>query len=243
MHTTSSNDCNITLRGIREAFSVMGLSIFSGMLGFAAIAREAGFNFLESILTAAFVWGIPGQVAMASLVATGASLSIIFTAVALANMRMFFMSVSALDMLGLHGQTVPLWKKLLLMQMLAITSWIQLSARQSEFAPPQLFQYYKGFGTTIYCLGLMGAGVGYLLSDWVPPDILRIVIMMTPIYILMMLVNVRRLLHRWAVFVGGGICPFLFPVMGEWSILVAGIIGGGLVFIIHLLLLKHRHNA
>ena len=48
------------------------------------------------------IWGMPGQVAMASLYAGGSDLFVIFTAVALANLRMMLMSISGADMLGLN---------------------------------------------------------------------------------------------------------------------------------------------
>ena len=86
--------------GMRCALGIPGVSIFGTMLGFAAIAREAGFDLSMTLATTFLVWGMPGQVAMVTLHAAGASALVIFTAVALANMRMLLMTVSGMAIMG-----------------------------------------------------------------------------------------------------------------------------------------------
>ena len=58
------------------------------------------FDFMMTLVTSLGVWGMPGQVAFASLYSAGASLFMIFVAVSLANMRMLLMVISAADMIG-----------------------------------------------------------------------------------------------------------------------------------------------
>ena len=40
--------------------------------------------------------------------------------------------------------------------------------------------------------------------------------------------NARQKANRLAVVFGGALSPILFPLIGEWAILVAGVIGGTL---------------
>ena len=217
------------VRGMAAAIGVPGVSIFASMVGFSAIAREAGFDLPMAMATTFLVWGMPGQVAMASMHTAGASLMVIFSAVALANMRMLMMTVSGMPMLGINTPSVPFWRKLLLMQMLAITSWVQLGMLEGRLEPHRLLRYFIGFGLTLYALGMAGTVVGYFLSDWVNDDVLRAVLMLTPLYILLMVVNARRPINRIAGVAGGSLCPLLFPLAGEWSILVGGFAAGTLV--------------
>ena len=216
-------------RGAVAAIGVPGVSIFASMVGFSAIAREAGFDLSMAMATTLFVWGMPGQVAMASLHTAGASLAVIFTAVALANMRMLMMTISGMPMLGINTPSVPFWRKLLLMQMLAITSWVQLGMLEGRLEPRRLLQYFIGFGLMLYGLGMAGTVAGYFLSEWVGDDVLRAVLMLTPLYILLMVINARRPVNRIAGLAGGSLCPVLFPLAGEWSILIGGIAAGTLV--------------
>lgn len=222
-------------KGAAAGLGIPGVGIFFSMVGFSAIAREAGFDLSMAMTTSFLVWGMPGQVAMASLHAAGASLFVVFTGVALANMRMLMMSVSGVEMLGLNKPTVPFWRKLLLMQMLAITAWVQIGMFEGLLERQRLQRYYIGFASTIYVLGMAGTLVGYFLSDWVNEQVLLAVLTMTPLFILLMVINARRHLNRFAGVAGGSLCPVLFPLIGEWSVLVGGVGAGTAVVLAHLL--------
>ena len=126
MPDTSMARDQLIRRGAVDAVNIPGFALGSTMTGFAVIAKEAGFDFWMIVATTASVWGLPGQVAFASLYATGASLMLIFVAVALANMRMMLMVVSGADILHLRERNLPLWRRVLMMHFLAITSWVQI---------------------------------------------------------------------------------------------------------------------
>jgi predicted branched-subunit amino acid permease len=217
--------------GIRAGIGVPGLSIFATMLGFAAIAREAGFELSMVLTTTAIVWGMPGQVAMATLHATGASVFVITTAVALANMRMLLMTISGMAMMGMTKDDVSFWQKLLLAQMLAITSWLQIGSIEGRYPPRMIRSYFIGMAGTLYVLGMLGTVLGYFMDDWVNSHILVAVMVITPLYILLMVIKARRLMMRIAGAFGGILCPLLYPFLGEWSILIGGLIGGTLVML------------
>ena len=222
----------IKKRGAIDALGVPGFSIFANMTGFSAIAREAGFDISQAMVTSALVWGMPGQVAMASLHMAGASAMVIFTAVALANMRMLLMVVSGMDMTGLRDQNMPLWKKIALMQMLAITSWVHIGQVEDQLTKAELLRYFTAFASVIYMAGILGTGFGYYLSDHVSDDVLRIILAITPMYILMMVVTARQSLNRCAGLLGGVLCPLSYPFIGQWGILLGGIVGGTMVVMI-----------
>ena len=94
----------------------------------------------------------------------------------------------------------------------------------------------------IYIAGILGTGFGYYLSDYVSDDVLRIILAITPMYILMMVVTARQSLNRYAGFLGGILCPLSYPLIGEWGILLGGIVGGTMVVMIDQRL-KARNSA
>ncbi len=222
--TPSQTRRNAMIDALRAPCYALGLT----MAGFSTIAREAGFDFWMSLVTSLGVWGMPGQVAFASLYSVGASLFIIFVAVSLANMRMLLMVISAADMMHLASHNLPLWKRVFWMQFLAITAWANLGFAQQKYPPHLLLAYYQGFSATIFTFGILGTILGFFLSDFLAPEILRIVIFITPIYILLMIINARQKANRLAVLIGGALSPLFFPFAGEWAILFAGVIGGSL---------------
>ena len=211
-----------------DALRAPAYALGATMAGFATIAREAGFDVWMAISTSALVWGMPGQVAFASLYSAGASLFIIFTAVTLANMRMLLMVVSAADMMHLQMHKLPLWRRIVLMQCLAITSWAHLAVAEATYPRPLLLPYFQGFSLTLFACGMLGTVFGYFLPDIVPPDLLQIIIFITPIYIFLLVATARQKANRLAVALGGILCPVFYPMAGEWSILLAGVIGGTL---------------
>ena len=228
--STISSDLSRARRdGVRDAFGIPAISIFATMVGFAAIAKEAGFGMAETLATTVLVWGMPGQVAMASLHMAGASALVIFTAVTLANMRMLLMTISGAEMMGFRYQSLPFWKRVLLVQMLAITSWVQLGVVEDRYTPPMLTSYFTGLGGLIFGAGLLDTVTGYGMADQVSQEVLRAILVITPLYILMMVINARRVRNRLAGLAGGVLCPVLFPLIGEWAILASGLIGGTLV--------------
>ena len=218
--------------GFRDGSGVPAMSLFFSMVGFSSIAREAGFDVVKAVTTTAVVWGMPGQVAAISLHMAGASLWVAFTAVALANMRMLLMTISGMEMLGLRDFEMGFWKKLALMQLLAITSWIQLGHVSDRYPKAILLQYYLAMALCIYSFGLLGTGIGYYVSDFLPRDVLIAVLVMTPMYILLMVINARQMIHRYAGICGGILCPLAFPMIGEWGILLGGIVGGTIAVVI-----------
>ena len=67
---------------------------------------------------------------------------------------------------------------------------------------------------------------GYFLYDLLPPHILRVVIYVTPLYILLLLANAQQTINRLAGLFGAALSPFIYIFAGDWAILIAGFIGG-----------------
>ena len=221
---------NLNWVGVSDAINVPGFALFSTMVGFSTIAKEAGFDIWQVSTTTLTVWGMPGQVAFASLYASGASLFIIFLAVSLANMRMMLMVISGYNILKLHRHNLPFWKKMCLMHIMAITSWAQIGRSKENYPQDSLLSYYVGFSITIYGFGLSGTILGYFVDNFVTTEALRAIIFMTPLYILLLVISSKDSLNRLAVVFGGIIIPIIHPVFSDWSIIIGGVAGGTLAF-------------
>ena len=114
------------------------------------------------------------------------------------------------------------------MQCLAITSWAHLAVAEAVYPRHLLLHYFQGFSLTLYLSGMLGTVFGYFLPDLLPPDLLQVMIFITPIYIFLLITTARQKANRWAVLFGGVLCPLFYPIVGEWSIFIAGVIGGSL---------------
>ena len=216
--------------GILHAIHVPGFALFCTMVGFSVLAKDAGLNLGIVLTTTLAVWGMPGQVAFASLYATGASLALIFFAVALANMRMMLMVISGYNILRFDLHHLPFWKKVFLMHIMAVTSWAQLSSMKDKCPPIFILSYYIGFSITIYIFGFLGTLVGFFIDHLVDDGILLVITFMTPLYILLLIISSRDNLNRSSVLLGGTLVPVLYPFFLEWSILIGGFIAGSITF-------------
>ena len=216
MSDTLSNR-KIAHRGALDALALPALALGCTMLGFGAIAREAGFDFWMTTFTTLSVWGMPGQVAFVGLYATGSSMFLMVVAVTLANMRMMLMVMSGADMMKLKQHNLPFYQRLFIMHFMAITNWAQLSYKQSTYEPHQLLTYYKGFSAVVFVCGITGTMIGYFLNDLLPPHILRLVIYITPLYILLLLANAQQTINRIAGLFGASLSPFIYLIGGEYE--------------------------
>jgi len=226
-----------------EAGRLPAFALGATMIGYGTIAREAGLDGWMTVAATIAVFGMPGQVAMATMVAVGAPFLVIFMAVAMANMRMLLIVVSASEMLQMRQQKVPFWLQLALYHILAVSTWVQMGYVRPRYTPSQLLDYVLGFALTIAVFAVSGSVLGYFAADIIPPEILRVMIFVTPLYLLLLLINARQLGNRLAVVAGGLLCPLFYPLTGSWAILLAGLVGGTAALLIIRLMPKRLQDG
>lgn len=215
-----------TITGIWDAVKLPGIALAATMLGFATMAREAGLSLAMTLASTGGIWGLPGQVAMVGLWAGGSSLFLIFIAVTMANMRMLLMMISASDIMNMKQLKLPLWKHMMYFHMMAVTGWIQVGYVAPHHSPQSLLHYYRGFACTIFTMALLGTTAGYFVSDLVPSNILRIVIYITPLYLILLSLSARQIGNRLAVIMGGIFALLFYPFFGQSALFIAGLLGG-----------------
>jgi hypothetical protein len=64
-----------------------------------------------------------------------------------------------------------------------------------------------------------------------------------PLYLTILMLRAVEIYYRVAVFSGGIICPILFPYIGDWSLILAGLFGGTIGVITSYLLPKWSSNV
>lgn len=212
-------------RGARRCVGVPALGIGLSMVGFGALARDLGFSGLQTFLTTALVWGLPGQIAYVELAAAGAPLAVLVAAVAFANMRMLPMVVTGLPTI-LGGRRVPFTGRVALTQFMAVTAWTQMNADTPDMPPAARLPYYLGFVAMLYAAGLGGTMLGYGVGAVLPEPALRVAVFMTPLYLLLLVAAARQPTNRLAVALGAAIGTGLYPLVGDAAVLIAGLVGG-----------------
>ena len=87
-------------KGARAAVGVPPLMVMVAMIGFGSLARSLNIDLFSTLFSAAAIYGLPGQVAMLELYATGATAIAVIAGVAMANMRFFPMAIVLMPQLS-----------------------------------------------------------------------------------------------------------------------------------------------
>mgnify|MGYP006879298963 FL=1 len=130
--------------------------------------------------------------------------------------------------LNIKKYKLPFWRQFIIFHLMAITSWAQIGFMKDKINDDELIKYYTGFSITIYLFGMLGTLIGFYISDFISNNFLRILIFITPLYILLLVVNSKDNINRSAVYTGCVLAIIFYPIVGTWSILISGILGGSL---------------
>ena len=217
-------------RGMLDCFAGPGLGLFVSMIGFGALCQTNGFDWLFVMIATFGIWGLPGQMAMVDLYASGAGLFGVLFGVGLINARMLVMTLSALPVIR-PGQQKFSALNLLIAQILAVTSWAQIMRMASQLGHKQRLLYFMTFAGSVYIFGGMGAGVGYFAADLLPRPAVLALLILSPVYIFLLLLSAPQRREQLAILFGCISVPSIsFFVSPDWGPLLGGLFGGSLAW-------------
>ena len=85
--------------------------------------------------------------------------------------------------------------------------------------------------------------IGYKLYDFLPNDIVSIPVFIMPLYLTILMLRAVEIYYRLAVVTGGIIGPILYPYIGDWSLIIAGLVGGSTGLMISYYFNKDKINV
>lgn len=211
--------------GAGRCVGVPAFGLGLSMVGFGALAHEAGLSLTQALATTMLVWGLPGQLAFLETGAAGAHWLLVFAAVSFANMRMFPMTVSGLPVI-LGGRKPGPVGGFVIAHFLAVTTWVQMLADAPRLAPAARTPYFWGFVGVLYLAGILGTLIGHEAGRLLPDPLMRVAVFVAPFYLLLLVSGARRAHNRLAVLLGAVIGVALYPLLGDASPMIAGLAGG-----------------
>jgi len=215
--------------GIRAGFGAPGAVLGASFIGFGTLARSSGFDLGQSMATSGFIWALPGQIALAELVATGAGLAGLIFAVALTNARLLPMTVTLVPVLS-HAR----WPRQLYYfaaHFIAVTAWTVTMQRYPDIPRARRLPFFIAFGLTLWSISMTGTVAGFFLVGVVPPAVGLGLVFLNPIYFMLMFVADFRLPARALALTFGAIAgPLLQSLGSDWGLLAAGLLGGSAAF-------------
>lgn len=209
-----------------------GLILASAHVGFASLAKEAGFSLAESMFMTAVVWALPANVVLIGAVLSGASLPAAAFAVTLSSVRLMPMVVALIP--ELRTERTRKWVLYALSHCVAVTSWV-LAMEHVRAVPREMrTSYYAGLGITLVVCNTILVGIVYLLVGSLPAWVTAALLFLTPIYFLTSLWgSARERAGHIAMGCGLVLGPLLHLLIPGFELLAAGLIGGGAAFLFH----------
>jgi len=218
-------------RGARETPVVPAFVLFGTFVGFGALTSESGLSWLDTIFMSIFVCALPAQVVLVDQMARGASILTATLAVTATAVRLLPMTVALLPMI--RDRRVPKWMEVAVAYFVAVTMWVE-AMRRAPGVPRHLrAAYVLGLIAWLVAFTTVGGLIGFFLAARVPPVIAAALLFMTPIYfVLSMLGSTRSAAGVMPVLLGLVLGPLFHVLVPELDLVLTGLIGGSISFLL-----------
>jgi|JI10StandDraft_1071094.scaffolds.fasta_scaffold163720_4 predicted branched-subunit amino acid permease len=220
--------------GAWAAVGAPALVLGASYVGFGAFVHQSGLTFFQAVASTTTGWALPGQIALIEIFAAGGSLLAAAIAVGLANARLMPMVVTLLPILR-EGETAPNPRLVhyLSAHFIALTGWAISMQRCPDMTPGQRLPYFLGFTLVIWCATLFCTALGFFLVGVLPPTVTLGLVILNPLYFMLLFtIDIVRRDRRWALLIGVVLGPLLHMITPEWGLLITGLGGGTLAFLI-----------
>ncbi|WP_279478530.1 AzlC family ABC transporter permease [Aureimonas sp. SK2] len=215
------------LLGMRQVVSAPALILVIAHLGFAGLAREAGIKWTEATFMVATIWALPANLILLGAVTAGLSLAATALAVCLSSLRMMPMVIALLP--DLKGPETRRSTLLLLSHFVAVTAWVVALEKLPSVPRRHRTHFFGGFAVTLTVINTTAVAFAFNLMGQLPALATGAFAFFTPVYFLTSLYgSAREFSGRLALLTGLLAIPLAHWLTPEFDILVAGI-GGGLV--------------
>jgi predicted branched-subunit amino acid permease len=222
------NRRSVALRGLAEGLGLPWIMVMTSMMGFGSLAADAGMSLPGALVSTAAIWGLPGQVAMVELYATGANLLAIALAVSFANARFMPMAMSLLPLMRSAGRKRGV--EYLLAQLVSINSWALCQEAFPSLPVKLRAVYFTALTLTLLVAGLVGTALGFLAVAVLPRAVTLGLIFLVPCYYALLFAGTRARRNVAALLLGAAAGPALFTLAPEWSLLLTGLVAGSVAF-------------
>lgn len=229
------------LLGLKDSFGLPAIGLVAALTGYGVMAREAGFDLAVTITSVLAIWAMPMLMGFAELAAAGGSPLLVFVTLLAIGFRNLPMSVSAIPMI--RSSPDFRWSHIVMAQLLSPTSWVQITIVGRRFEPKGRMPYYVAFSLMLLTAGLIGAWLGFSLTQGVHPAIGLSLLLLTPLFVLCTMATSPKLSSRLALVAGGVGVPVLMQWDSELGLVLGGLIFGTVGFLVSRLFVKTKERT
>ena len=224
-----SNQAAAFWRGARGSIGAPIAVIAANYLGLGAFSSATDISVWLVVISTASIWALPAQLVMVDMWAVGAPLIAVLLAVMLTNLRFLPMAITILP--TFRDPAHPRWRYYAAAHFIAMTSWVVCMPRMPQIAPPERISYFVGFSATCIAAGMLCSAAGFYLAGSIPHAVQLGLIFLTPVNFFVLLAGeVRERMGVLALVCGAAAGPLFHLLTPQWSVVLAGVVGGTLAF-------------
>jgi predicted branched-subunit amino acid permease len=223
------------MKGAKDAFGAPAAILFAGMLGFGAMGQANGLDIWLTSATSFFMFALPGQVVLVEMLVLSASGVTIAIAVTLTATRFFTMCLTLFPQFPEKQRSSFYY---LVVHFVAMTAWAVSMRDFPKMKAEDRLAYFTGFAFVCWAVSTPATVLGYMLAGQVPSYINLGLVFINPLFFLLTFTEVRPRANRIAILLGGPIGLLSYLWFPDYSLLIAGIFGGTIAYMID----KHFRN-
>ena len=225
----SKMNTSIFAQAVKQGFGGAGIALASSFFALGVLLGESGLSAMQAAFFSVAVFALPGQLAAAELLADGAGLTVIVAAVWLVNLRLLPMTIVLMPLLRPAAQRG--WRDFAAAHLVAVTCWVCFMNSYRTVPPPSRYGYFAVMGAIFWLGGTVATVAGCVIGGVLPPWLLVGLLFLNPIYFLcLMLSSLANRADAAAMALGTLLLLLLPDKVGQWDIVIAGVVGGGMVF-------------
>ena len=200
-------------------------------IAIGALLKNLGFNFQETVFSTMLTYALPGSLVMAESLLIGASLLNIFLAVWFVNARLYPMAVSLFPLMMHKNQ--PKWKYYFSCHFIAVSAWLIMKSNYEKIEKEHRIDFWIGIGRATWSVAVLGTICGFYFSEYLNKEMMMGLAVVNPIYFLCMMVGASKTLEiTLSVLLGLSLGPIFYFLSPEWSVLLGGLVGGSVAYLI-----------
>ena len=218
-------------KGMLGLLSPPALILVTAYVGFAAVAREAGFDWIEASFMTLTVWALPSKIILVGAINAGIALPGAALAVALSAIRLMPMTVALVAEVKTDRTRTP--ALLAFSHFIAITAWVFAMERLDQVPRDKRLAYFGSFAATLAMANTIVVALVFNLMDALPAMATGALAFLTPVYFLISLYHSARDSSGRLALMFGMLCvPPAHWLSPHFDILIAGIGGGVIAFLV-----------
>ncbi len=127
----------------------------------------------------------------------------------------------------------PKWKYYFSCHFIAVSAWLIMKSNYKKIPKEYRIDYWIGIGSATVSVSVIGTFIGFSFSEYLNKDMMIGLAILNPVYFLCMMVGASKTIQvTLSVLFGIILGPIIYLFSPEWSILLAGVIGGTIAYLV-----------